>query len=63
MMISTKNKLDKLVIACGSNNAGAWGRSPQPPEANGGSRAEPPMLRRFLHFFSKKKSIFKHTLV
>jgi len=27
-----------------SNNAEVLGRSPQPPEVNGGSRAEPPTL-------------------
>jgi len=29
-------------------------RSPQPPEANGGSGADPPTLRRFFTSFSKK---------
>jgi len=43
---------DKVVIVCESNNAGVWGRSPQPPEANGGS------LRRFFISFSKKISTF-----
>jgi len=37
----TRNKLDKVVIVGGSNNAGVWRRSPQSPEANGGSWAEP----------------------
>jgi len=45
---------DKLVIVGESNNAGIWGWSPQPPEVNGGSGAESPMLRRFLTIFSKK---------
>jgi len=31
----------KVVIAGGSNNAGVWVLSPQPPEANGGSGADP----------------------
>jgi len=44
-------ELYKAVIAGGSNNSGIWGRSPQPPEANGGSGAE---LRRFLQFLSQK---------
>jgi len=37
------------------------GRSPQPPEANGGSgAADPPTLKRFLQFFSQKLRIFEH---
>jgi len=30
---SARNELDKAVIEGGSNNAGIWGRNPQPPEA------------------------------
>ena len=32
--------------------SGVWGRSPQPPEANGGLGAEPPALENFA-FFAK----------
>jgi len=45
---------DKVVIVGESNNAGVWGRSPQQPEANGGSEADPPTLRRFFTSFYKK---------
>jgi len=45
-----RKELDKVVIADGNNNAEVWGRSLHPPEANGGSGAEPLTLRRFLHF-------------
>jgi len=48
-----KMHLDKAVTAGGSNNAGVWGRSLKPPEANGSSEAEPPTLRRFFSFFPK----------
>jgi len=34
--------------------SGVWGRRSQPPEANGGSGAEPPTLRRFYSLFSQK---------
>jgi len=34
-----------------SNNAGVWGS--EPPDANGGSWAEPPTLRRFYSYFFK----------
>jgi len=61
-ILTLENELDKVVIVGRSNNAGVWGRNPQPPEANGGSGAEPSMLRRFLQFF-QKICIFKHTLV
>jgi len=50
-----------VVIAGGSNNAGV-GASPQLPEANGGSEAEPPTLRRFLQFFPQNMR-FKAFLV
>jgi len=46
---STRNKLDRVVIVGGSNNAGGWGRRPLPPETNGG------------YSFSQKIRIFKHT--
>jgi len=46
---------DKVAIVGGSNNAGVWGRSPQPPEANRGSGTEPLTLKRFFTSFSKKK--------
>jgi len=42
----------------GSSNSGFWGRSPQPPEANGGLRALPPTLRRFFVFFQQIKAFF-----
>jgi len=45
---------DKFISVSGSNNAGVWGRRPQPPEANGGSGAEPRALQRFYSPFSKK---------
>jgi len=37
----------------GTTLRGVWGTRPQPPEANRGSGADPPTLRRFLQFFSK----------
>jgi len=33
-----------------SNNAEVWGRNTEPLEANGGSGAEPPTLRRYSFF-------------
>jgi len=45
----------------GSNNAGIWGQSPQPPEVSGGSEAEPSTLRRFFQLFPKKYA-FLNTL-
>jgi len=36
-----------------SNNARVWGRSPQPPEANGGSGADPSTLQRILQLLQK----------
>jgi len=42
-----------------SNDAGVWGRSPQPPEVNKGSGAEPPTLRlRRFYSFSFQKYAF-----
>jgi len=54
MHLALETKLDKIVIVGGSNNPGVWRRSSQPPEANGGSGAKSPTLRRFLVFFPKK---------
>jgi len=45
-----------------SNNAGVWGRSTKPPEANMGSGAESTTLQRFYSFFPKIR-IFRHILV
>jgi len=39
MQFSARNELDKAVIVGGSNNAGVWEQSLQPPEANRGSGA------------------------
>jgi len=37
-MFNARNALfNKSIPVSGSNNVGAWGRSPQPPEANWGS--------------------------
>jgi len=50
-------------IAVGEcNNAGVWGRIPQPPEANVGSGAEFTTLQRFYSFFPKIR-IFRHIFV
>jgi len=44
-----------------SKNLGVWGRSPQPPEANGDLGAEPPTLWRFfLFFFAKIKQFYAY---
>jgi len=61
MHLHLEMNFDKAVIVGRSYNAGFWRRSPQPPEANGGSAAEPPT--QSLQFFFKKIRIFKHTLV
>jgi len=53
MHLALETNSIRVVIAGGNNNAGGWGRSPQPPEANGGSEAESPTLKRFLQFFPK----------
>jgi len=45
--------LDKSISVSGSNNAGVWGRSPQPLEAKGGSGAEPPGAAAILQSFLK----------
>jgi len=46
-----------------SNDVGVWRRSPQPLEANGGSGAKYPTLRRFLqHFFQKYAFLGKFSL-
>jgi len=42
---------DKSISVSGSNNAGVWGRSPQTPEANGDSEAEPPGASAILQTF------------
>jgi len=54
MHLALETNIDKVVIVSGSYNVGVWGRSLQPPEANWGSGAELPSLRRFLLFFSQK---------
>jgi len=57
----TKVKVGKLrcvEILCTENNKGVWGQSPQPPEANGSSGAEPLTLRRFYSCFFFKKYAF-----
>jgi len=41
-----------------SNDAEVWGRSSQPPDANGGSGPESLMLRQFFTVFSKKYTHF-----
>jgi len=48
-----RNEVDKVLMVGGSNNAGHWRRSSQPPEANGGSGAEPPTQRQCFTFFKK----------
>jgi len=45
-VFNAKNKLDEVVIVDGRKTAVVWGRSPQQPEANGGSRT-------LVQFFSK----------
>jgi len=51
MQLLLEMNFDKVVIVVGRiYNAGVWGRNPQPSEANGGSGAEPPTLRRFTIF-------------
>jgi len=52
--LALRNKLDKVVIVGGSNNTGVWEPSPQPPETNGDSGAEPPTLKPILEYFLKK---------
>jgi len=37
-----------------SNNSGVWRLCPKQQEASGGLGAEPPTLRKFFQFFSKK---------
>jgi len=49
---------DQAILVGGNNNTGVWGQSPQLPEANGGSGAEPPTLRRFYSFLYKKYAFF-----
>jgi len=69
-------KLDKAVIVGESNDAVVWGQSPQPPEANGGFKAEPPFafggwggnwgrapVSEFFTVLFQKIRNFKHTLV
>jgi len=46
---------------CIENKAGGLGAEPQPPEANGGSEAKPPTLRRSNSFFRKIR-IFRQSL-
>jgi len=57
---ATRNELDKVVIVGGSNNAGVWRLSPQPPEVNGVLEAEPPTLRQFFTVFSKKYAFYAY---
>ena len=40
-------------FAMGEAVLGVWGRSPQPPEANGGLGAKPPALENFAFFLQK----------
>jgi len=47
--INATNVLNKDISTDGSSNAGVWGQSPQPPEANGGSE--------ILQLFSKKYAV------
>jgi len=61
--VNATSFLSKITVTGdGSNNSGVWGRSPQPPEANGGLGAEPQRCSDF-PVFSKKYSIFMHILV
>jgi len=46
-------------ISIGGCKRGALGAVSQQPEADGGSEAEPRMLRRFYNFF-QKINIFRH---
>jgi len=39
-VFSAGKELDRVAIVGGSNITVVWGRSPQPPEANGGLGAE-----------------------
>jgi len=43
--------VDKVVIIGESNNAEVWGRSPQPPEENGGGASDAEAI--FYSFFQK----------
>jgi len=59
--VSTTNVFKKITVTGdGSNNSRVWGRSPQPPETNGGLGAEPPTLRRFFSFFKKIKQFYAY---
>jgi len=51
--VNAKNAFDKVVTVSLSNNARVWGLSPQLPEANGGSEADPPTPGYFNSFFQK----------
>jgi len=48
------NEVDKVAIISESNTAGIWGQNRQSPEANGGSGADPPTLRRYFTIFYQK---------
>jgi len=73
--VSATNAFEKITVTSdGSNNSGVWGRSPQPPEANGDLGAEAPtqnvlllrpqgLRRENCYSFSKKLHIFKFILV
>jgi len=40
-MFTIETHFDKSISVSGSNNAGVWERSPQQPEANWGTVADP----------------------
>jgi len=46
-----KTHSTKATVVGESSNASVWRQSSQPPETNGGSRAEPLTQRRFYSFY------------
>jgi len=46
----------KTTAAEESNNAGVWGRNPQPPVVKGSLAAEPPNAAAFFQLFLKKNA-------
>jgi len=54
--LKSENCCEK-VIGDGKNTE-VRGRSPQPPEANGGLGRESPTLQQFFHFFQKNNTAF-----
>jgi len=57
---------DSVVIASGSNDAGVWGQSSQPPGGHRGVEGGAPDAEAIFYIFFRKVRIlriFKHTLV